>query len=572
MTIDKVADLDDAVGRLVRPGDTIHLAYGGGRPNAAVAGIMRRFGGSRPGFTVSACGFVSTQHAMVAAGLVSKLVVAFAGDNYPVPRPNRILRRALRDGSVAIENWSIWTLTARLIAGALGTPFFPVHSLASSGLAGGLPPDAYRTLEIADGMAGGMVGGMAGGPTGGMVGAFRPDVVLLSGLAADRAGNVLLVPPYGEGAWGAFAGRTTIACVERLVDDEVVRAHSSLPLVPSYAVDAVCVTPFGSHPYGMDAGPLAGVVEGYGEDEEFMAEFTEATKTDEAVAEWIARWVLRPRSHEAFLEQLGASRLRALREDADRPPRGPGATGPPSPAERMTLAATRVVRDRVRATGAKVVLSGIGYAHLAAWTAVPELVAEGRDVSLAAELGMVGFQPRPGDPYLFARRNFPTSRQLTDVMAVLGRDVGGSRLPAVGVLGAGQVDQHGNVNSTWADDGSFIVGSGGANDVANGAVETVVVVPHARDRLVARTPYVTAPGGRVTAVVTTEAVLERRDDRLVATTYLGEGDGDAARRRLAELTGWTLAVADDLRPEPPPSQADLRRLRSFDPRGVFFRR
>ncbi len=57
----------------------------------------------------------------------------------------------------------------------------------------------------------------------------------------------------------------------------------------------------------------------------------------------------------------------------------------------------------------------------------------------------------------------------------------------------------GNINSTRLDDGRFLVGSGGANDVASRAAACVVVTLGRPERLPAEVAYVTAPGDRVTA-------------------------------------------------------------------------
>ncbi|HEX3593055.1 MAG TPA: CoA-transferase [Pseudonocardiaceae bacterium] len=551
-----VLPLGEAIARFTRPGMAIHLGYGGGRPNAAVAELIRRYRGTSPGFTVSAHGFVNTQHALVAAGLVRRLVVAYAGENYPSPRPNPALQRAVRDGSVEVASWSLWTLTARLVAGALGVEFFPVRSLAGSGMAAEHEGTDYRTVEAFDG-------------TTGVVRAYRPDLVLLQGIAADTDGNVLLPPPYGEGAWGALAAREgVIACVERIVDADVIRAHNSLPSVPAHVVRAVCVTPFGSHPYGMDTGGLADVP-GYGEDEPFMAGLRRAAKRPDTFDEWISEWVIGPTSHEEFLALLGSQRLDGLL--ADSRAEAASRTGPPSEDERMTMAAVRVLRDRVAVAGHDIVLSGIGFAHLAAWTAVSGLRAQGTAVQLAAELGMSGFTPLPGDPYLFARQNLPTSLRLTDVMGVLARDVSGPATSSIGVLGAGQMDREGNINSTWSAGGDYLVGSGGANDVASAADEVVVVVKHARDRMVDHVGYVTAPGHRVSTVVTSQAVLERQGDAFTVVRFLADTDTRSAIAQIQADTGWDIAVRPDVAREPPPDPADLTLLRSYDPAGVFLR-
>ncbi|QYN18105.1 CoA-transferase [Amycolatopsis sp. DSM 110486] len=557
MSESKVLPLAEAVEKFVRPGAFLHLAYNGGRPNAAVAEIIRKFAGTEPGFRISAQGFVNTQHALVAAGLVKTLTVAYAGENFPSPRPNPALQRASADGSVEIENWSIWTLTARLMAGALGVPFLPVRSLAGSTMAQEHAGRDYHEV----------------GPDGAVspvVTALRPDLVLLHGLAADPAGNVILAPPYGEGAWGSLAARDgVIACVEEIVDDSFIRRHNSLPMIPAHAVRAVCHTPFGSHPYGLQPVGLEGV-SGYVEDAEFMDELRAAAADPEELARWTKKWITGVRDHDAFLARLGEDRLRTLREG--RPVVWPPslATGP-TVEERMTLTAARIVGDRITVAGHDVALAGIGFAHLAAWVAVARLRSAGSPVQLAAELGMSGFEPQPGDPYLFAGRNLPTCLQLTDVMTVLGRDMAGPGTSSIAVLGAGQIDAEGNINSTVGADGGFLVGSGGANDVASAADDVVAVVKHSPRRLVETVPYVTVPGRRVSAIVTSEAVLERRNGRYEITSYVEvpRTDRDATLRKIVERTGFPVTVAADCRPEPLPDAADLERLRGYDPQRVF---
>lgn len=552
---DKVMSLSDAVRRFIRPGQALHLSYGGGRPNAAVAEIIRQYRGQSPNFTVSAHGFVSTQHALLAEGLVGRLVVAFAGENYPSPRPNPALRRAVRQGTVQMENWSLWTLTARLMAGALGTGFQPVRSLTGSGLAeenAGSRFAAVRALGI----------------TTGAVAELRPDVVLLQGLAADPAGNLILAPPYGERAWGALAAtRGVIACVERVVDSDYIRAHNTHPMIPGHTVVAVCHAPFGSHPYGMYAAGLPGI-DSYGEDEAFIAQALAAARQPDAHSAWIDRWITGPADHDEFLARLGEQRLSDLR-DPGRPGR-PARTGPLSEDERMTLALARVLRDKIAAAGHDMVLSGIGFAHLAAWSAVTTMQQAGHPVQLAAELGMAGFIPQPGDPYLFAQQNLPSCLQLTDVADILGRDVAGPATSCLGVLGAGMIDQRGNINSTWSG-GEFLVGSGGANDVASAADDLAVVIKHGTRRLVPAVEYVTAPGSRVSVIVTSRAVLERRGDGFAAVRYLDDLPREAAIARIRAEAGWPLDIDPAISREPDPDHADLARLRAYDPAGAFLR-
>src|SRR5258708_36455058 len=164
----KVTDLDDAIDRFVQPGAIVHIGSSDARPNAVLQELTRRFAGTDPQFTVVSAGLVNIQHALIELGLVRKLIVSFAGENYPVARPNPALVRAIAEGRVEIEHWSLWALIARLTAAALGVSHFPVQSMRGSSMG----DEAARRGELID------VPGDPGSSTS-LVSALRPDIVLL---------------------------------------------------------------------------------------------------------------------------------------------------------------------------------------------------------------------------------------------------------------------------------------------------------------------------------------------------------------------------------------------------------
>ena len=135
----------------------------------------------------------------------------------------------------------------------------------------------------------------------------------------------------------------------------------------------------------------------------------------------------------------------------------------------------REVQATVSEHRADAVLAGAGVANLAAWVAVARARAAGGSVCLTAELGLWDYTPTPADPYIFNHRVFPGTSFLSDASTVLGMVVGGPGTTTIGCLGAAEVDQHGNINSTRLGDGRFLVGSGGANDVVSRAAACVVV-------------------------------------------------------------------------------------------------
>jgi acyl CoA:acetate/3-ketoacid CoA transferase alpha subunit/acyl CoA:acetate/3-ketoacid CoA transferase beta subunit len=564
----KVVSVDEAMRALVRPGDHVHLAYSEARPNAAVSALVRRFTKqpqSEPTrLTVSSGGLVSSQAALVTTGIVERLIASFVGDNYPSAAPNPLFQDAVNSGRVELQEVTLWTLVARLMAGALGIPYLPVRSLQGSDLARQSwvrevvdPSTSQRSLAVD---------------------ALRPDVTILHGVAADRRGNVVLSPPYGEAAWGSLAAkRGVIAVVERIVDDEVTRRNQSLIGVPSHLVRAVCEAPLGAHPYGLYS-PIPEVA-GYIEDEQFIRSQRRASRDAGEYDAWVKEWVHGVEGHDGYLAKLGPDRVQRL----------VGSAGPEvwryerivtdgwpeelGPEEIMVHQASRLVEARMDTGEFDVMMTGIGFANLAAWLAHRRNADRENAVPLMAEIGAYGYQPRPGDPFIFSHRNLPTCAWMTGVTEILGSVMASGNSRSLAVLGAGTVDQHGNTNSSRDTDGGFLVGSGGANDIATGAREVILVIKHGRSRLVADVPFVTCPGDRVSGIVTSRCVLERAigTEPFVMTRVkleAGEGIEDAVRTARDGI-GWDVPVRDDVAPFDPVGSGDAALLRSYDPRHAF---
>ncbi len=567
----KVMPLGRAVNELFRPGMHFHVAQAYLRPSAAIYEICRRFWGTDPGFTISSLGFIANMVLFVQGGLARKLITTFCGDHYPFPSPNRVYQEAWRDGRVEIENWSVLTLPQRLMAGAMGVEWMPTHSIRGSTMAEENRNDFWVAAD-------------PDGQPAGMVRALRPDLVVLHAWAADPAGNVMLLPPYAENAYSAFAAKEgALVTVEKVVDTAFLKKYSHFVKIPGCQVRAVCPAPMGVHPSGASNQGLR-ELDAYAEDEEFLLGLREACRKEEAMRDWVEEWLLGCPDHDSYLKKLGHERLWFLKgrsasdawwsELATRVP-DMDAGSEANPAEMMITAASRLLRRKVESNGYRNVLAGIGVSNLAAWKACYDLRRDGRPVDLMAEVGFYGYDPVPGDPFIFSFRNIPTATMLTDAVTVLGSLVGETGDLCIGVLGAGQVDWYGNINSTCIPEMKlWLVGSGGACDVATGAREMVVVLPLSKLRCVEKVSYVTAPGERVTAVVTDLGIFEKLpgEGTLTLTAYFatsGFADPDEAVAAIAEKCGWELKAADSLEVLEPPTPDELKDIRIFDPRRYF---
>lgn len=556
---DRRAGLADAVAAHVRPGDTLYLSVGHHRWSAANYEIVRRFWQRDPGFTLVMLSLSSLGALFFRGGLVRKVITGYSGDTFPNFTPNPHFGRAYTSGDVEVEHWGFLALTQRLEAAARGLPAITTRSVVDTSMEDN---DAFASVPSPFGDVG-------------LLAPLVPDVAVLHAPIADVSGNVAVEAPLLEGVWGALAARRgAIVTVERIVDD--IREWSHLVRIPAHRVAAVVEAPFGAHPGGIFTRDLP--ADGYGEDHPFWFAARDATRADDYDG-WIREWVLDV-DHDGYLARLGEERLDGLRAlgtpDPDADPDVVVGDGPPSAWECAAVYAARHVRDRVLALEVDAVLAGAGVANLAAWRGVALAREAGSEVQLTAEIGMWGYEPAPGDPFVLSHANFWRSTMLTDASMVLGGFVADPRTTALACLGAAQIDRFGNLNSTLTAEGHFLVGSGGGNDVASVADEAVVVATLRPQRTPEELGYITSPGRAVRALVTDLGILERAPDGELTLTAVpmqegGRTDIDAAVAAAREACGWELAVAADIGVLDPPSADEVAALRRHDPNGYLLR-
>ncbi len=551
--------VEAAVRQHVHAGDSLHLVVGHSRWSAAAREVVRQWWERDPQFTLVMLSLSSLGALFFRGGLVKQVVTGYSGDTFPNFTPNPWFQRGYTSGAVGVEHWSFLAFAQRLEAGARGLPAIATRSIAGSSMAAN---EGYTQVETPFGEVG-------------LLAPLQADVAILHAPIADRAGNIAVAPPLLEGVWGALgARRGAIVTVERVVDD--LRGFSDQVRIPAHPVLAVCEVAMGAHPGGLFARGLP--VDGYGEDYDFWVEARAACRRDD-YDEWIRHWVLEPNDQAEYLERLGVGRVAALRAKSDPAEHArraaiatPDRTAPPNAWECAAVYAARHLAGRVLALAADAVLAGAGVANLAAWLGVQHARARGAEVQLTAEIGLWGYEPMLGDPFVLNHGNFPTATMLGDAEMVLGALVGGTGTTTIGCLGGAQIDRAGNINSTLIPDGPFLVGSGGGNDVASVATENVVVATLTPPRTPLECGYITSPGHAVAALVTDLGILEKRDGVLVLTAVAaGEGPVDARTARAVAACGWDLEVASDLGELPAPTAPEIAALRSWDPHGWFLR-
>jgi glutaconate CoA-transferase subunit B len=225
--------------------------------------------------------------------------------------------------------------------------------------------------------------------------------------------------------------------------------------------------------------------------------------------------------------------------------------------ELMAIAASR------RLSNETVCFVGIGLpstaANLARRTHAPDCV-------LVYESGTIGAKPAELPLSIGDGELAETADAVVTVPEMFAYWLQGGRID-VGFLGAAQIDRHGNLNSTVI--GPYdapqvrLPGGGGAPEIATSCEQVFVMLKQSPRTFVEQLDFKTSVGDNVRVVVTDHGILEPRDGELTLTHVHPGVTVDEARA----ATGWELRVADDVAQTTPPTDEELRALRSLRTKG-----
>ena len=247
-----------------------------------------------------------------------------------------------------------------------------------------------------------------------------------------------------------------------------------------------------------------------------------------------------------------------------------------SASELLAVMSGRLLED------GQTVFAGVGIPLLAA-TLAQRLHAPG--LTILFEGGTLGpfvvpgeLPPSTNEQRCTRRANMVLSN--TDVLLLLQRGY-----VDIGFMGGAQIDQYGNLNSSFigdADDPTIrLPGTGGGNDIAS-LTKMIVAMIHEKRRFVENVDFVTSTGfwhggstrsdsGLITggpAEVVTDLAILGFDEESKRMKVQAVHDGVTADQ-VRENTGFDILFDDDLETTEPPTDEELAVLREFDPDRVY---
>ena len=288
---DKVMTLSEAIDRYVTGGCSIsQCGLIMREPVAACHEIIRQ---GRKNLTYIGGG-AEVPNLLIGSGAVVRVETAYiwigvvgAGLNY---------RRAVEKGipnKIEVEEYSLSSISLRLMAGAMDVPFLPTRSLLGSDL-----PNFNPKIKVIDDPYEGQLVAL--------VPKAQPDVAIIHVQRSDRIGNSQIWGYLGMDAILARAAKKTIITAEEIVPTSEIRRIPNMTAIPHYCVDAVVHVPFGSHPQSCTGY--------YWVDVPFRREFMAHNQAHEDFMRWVEEWIIDTGDWNGYLEKVGKVRLAKLQE------------------------------------------------------------------------------------------------------------------------------------------------------------------------------------------------------------------------------------------------------------------
>jgi glutaconate CoA-transferase subunit A len=229
---------------------------------------------------------------MIGSGCVKKVIAAWVGNVIMGVGYN--MRGAVEKGiprKVEIEDYTNFTISLALYAGALGIPFIPTKSLLGTGMvAEGQPFKEMECPYTKEKLV--------------LVPALKPDVAIVQAQRADEEGNTHFWGGSGVTKEAALAARKVLVVVEEIVNKKVIQRDPNRTIIPGFLVSAVIQEPWGTHP-----SPMQGF---YNRDHEKYMTYYHESRDREGYLKWLETWILGVKDRKEYLQLLGEEKMRSL--------------------------------------------------------------------------------------------------------------------------------------------------------------------------------------------------------------------------------------------------------------------
>ena len=307
----KVMHLSQAIERFVL--DSSHISIGGftinRNPMAAVYELIRQ---KKRDLHLYAHSNGQGVDELVGGGVISRLEIAYGGSGRFASTCIRF-KKAVQEGTIAVEDYSNFQMTLRFLAGALGVPFLPTRSgmgsdiLARWGFSQETRSSNPKMPDKKALVIDNPFGDWAETAKVVLVPAIQPDVSIIHAQKAATDGTVRINGlPFADVEQAKAAEHVIVTCEELVAPDDL-RDNADLNTLPPFCVDAVCHVPLGAYPtacYGY-----------YDYDPAYLKNYAAFAHEDDAFHNYMDKYIFGIESHERFLALIDPEQLKKIKAD-----------------------------------------------------------------------------------------------------------------------------------------------------------------------------------------------------------------------------------------------------------------
>ncbi len=228
------------------------------------------------------------------------------------------------------------------------------------------------------------------------------------------------------------------------------------------------------------------------------------------------------------------------------------------------------------------VFGGTGLPLLAALLAKE---THARNINLISEAGFIDARPREVPLSVADTRYYLGCSASIGLIETLGFILQAGHVD-VGFLGAAQIDEYGNLNTTYI--GPYespkvrLPGSGGGNDIASSAKRLIIMMTHDKRKFVKQLDHLTSPGhlegpgsrekwsmvGGGPEVVITDMCQMDFDPKTLKIRLMSVHPGYTVQDVLDNVM-FDLIIPDDVPTTEEPTQEQIDVMHRLDPHGVY---
>jgi len=208
-----------------------------------------------------------------------------------------------------------------------------------------------------------------------------------------------------------------------------------------------------------------------------------------------------------------------------------------------------------------------------------------RNINLISEAGFIDARPREVPLSVADTRYYLGCSASIGLIETLGFILQAGHVD-VGFLGAAQIDEYGNLNTTYI--GPYespkvrLPGSGGGNDIASSAKRLIIIMTHDKRKFVKQLDHLTSPGhlegpgsrekwsmvGGGPEVVITDMCQMGFDPKTLKIRLMSVHPGHTVQDVLNNVM-FDLIIPDDVPTTEEPTQEQIDVMHRLDPHGVY---